>query len=118
MTSVDLIDYHKKEQYPSHKGAIAGLLIVFGGFIGFGVYALLNLYQMYQSEITTFLTIISPILADNIWLLGAALGGIILLCVVLALGASMAARRLGGTLIYIGAFFMNLMTWGIVVFLL
>ncbi|TFG30875.1 hypothetical protein EU528_07625 [Candidatus Thorarchaeota archaeon] len=118
MTSVDLIDYHKKNKYPSHKGAIAGLLIVFGGFIGFGVYALLNLYQMHLTEITAFLAIISPILADNIWLLGAALGGIVLLCIGLGLGASMAARRLGGTLIYIGAVFMNLMTWGIVIVLL
>jgi len=118
LTSVDLIDYHKKENYPSHKGAIAGLLIVFGGFIGLGVYALLNLYQMHLAEITAILTIISPILADNIWLLGVALGGIVLLCVGLGLGASMAARRLGGTLIYIGALFMNIMTWGILVVLL
>ena len=118
MTSVDLIDYHKKEQYPSHKGAIAGLLVVFGGFIGFGVYALMQLYGMYEAQITAFLAIISPVLADNIWLLGAALAVIVVLCVALALGASMAARRLGGTLIYIGAFLMNLMTWGLVVFLL
>jgi hypothetical protein len=33
----------------------------------------------------------------------------------MGLGASVAAKRLGGTLIYIGAGFMNLMTWGIVI---
>ncbi|TFH08487.1 MAG: hypothetical protein E4H14_06335, partial [Candidatus Thorarchaeota archaeon] len=118
MTSVDLIDYHKKEKYPSHKGAIAGLLIVFGAFIGLGVYSLMQLFGVYETEILAFLAIISPVLADNTWLLGAALGGIVLLCVGLALGAAMAARRLGGTLIYIGAIFMNLMTWGIVIVLL
>jgi len=118
LTSVDLIDYHKKEEYPSHKGAITGLMIVFGAFIGLGVYAALNLYQMYQTEITSILTLISPILSDNLWLIGAILVGIFVLCVIFALGASMAARRLGGTLIYIGALFMNLMTWGIVIFLL
>lgn len=118
MTSVDLIDYHKKKEYPSHKGAIAGLLIVFGGFIGLGLYAISSLFQMYLPEITAILNIISPLLIDNLWLIGAALGGLILLCIIFALLASMAARRYGGTLIYIGAFFMNLMSWGIVLVLL
>ena len=75
MTSVDLIDYHKKEKFPSHKGAIAGLLVVFGGFIGLGMYSLWNLWLMYETEVTAFLTLISPYLADNIWLIGAALLG-------------------------------------------
>ncbi|MGY5871343.1 MAG: DUF6159 family protein [Candidatus Thorarchaeota archaeon] len=118
MTSVDLIDYHEKKQYPSHKGAIAGILIVFGAFIGLGVYSLWNLWLAYEVQIMAILTGISPMLADNLWLIGAALAGIVLLSIGMALGASMAARRLGGTLIYIGAFLMNLMTWGIVLFLL
>jgi len=118
LTSVDLIDYHKKEKYPSHKGAIAGLVVVFGAFISLGIYSMLNLYQLYETEVMGFIALISPYLADNLWLMLALLGGIIVLCVGLALGASMAARRLGGTLIYIGAFFMNLMTWGIVIVLL
>ncbi|MGY5860419.1 MAG: hypothetical protein RTU63_13695 [Candidatus Thorarchaeota archaeon] len=101
MSSVDLIDYHKNEEYPSHKGAIAGLLIVFGGFIGLGVYAVMQLYQMYLPEITAVLLLISPILADNLWLIVVALGGIFVLCMAFAIGASMAARRFGGTLIYI-----------------
>ena len=118
MTSVDLIDYHKKEQYPSHKGAIAGLLVVFGAFIGLGLYSLWNLWLVYEVQVMGFITGISPMLADNLWMVGAGLVAIVLLSVGFALGASMAARRLGATLIYIGAFFMNLMTWGIVIFLL
>ncbi|MCK5390774.1 MAG: hypothetical protein KAJ36_09795, partial [Candidatus Thorarchaeota archaeon] len=118
MTSVDLIDYHKKEQYPSHKGAIAGLLVVFGAFIGLGLYSLWNLWQVNEVQIMGFITGISPMLADNLWLVGAGLVALVLLSVGFALGASMAARRLGATLIYIGALFMNLMTWGIVLFLL
>ncbi len=118
MTSVDLIDYHKKEQYPSHKGAIAGLFVVFGAFIGLGLYSLWNLWQVYEVQIMGFITGISPMLADNLWMIGAGLAAIVLLSVGFALGASMAARRLGATLIYIGALFMNLMTWGIVVYLL
>ncbi|MHA1614220.1 MAG: hypothetical protein ACTSYJ_05200, partial [Candidatus Thorarchaeota archaeon] len=100
MTSVDLIDYHKKEQYPSHKGAIAGLFVVFGAFIGLGLYALWNLWQVNEVQIMGFITSISPMLADNLWMLGAGLAVIVLLSVGFALGASMAARRLGATLIY------------------
>ncbi|MFW9961771.1 MAG: DUF6159 family protein [Candidatus Thorarchaeota archaeon] len=118
MTSVDLIDYKEREKYPSHKGAIAGLLVVFGAFIGFGVYSLWNLWQIYQPEITVIITTLSPFLADNLWLLVVGLGAIVLLSILMALGASLAARRLGGTLIYIGAGLMNLLSWGIVIFLL
>ncbi len=118
MTSIDLIDYHKKEQYPSHKGAIAGLFVVFGAFIGLGLYSLWNLWQVYEVQIMGFITGISPMLADNLWMIGAGLAAIVLLSIGFALGASMAARKLGATLIYIGALFMNLMTWGIVVYLL
>ncbi|TFG34173.1 hypothetical protein EU527_04805 [Candidatus Thorarchaeota archaeon] len=117
LTSVDLIDYQKKKKYPSHKGAIAGLLIVFGAFIGLGGYALWNLWIQYQPEITAIITLLSPTLADNLWLLVAGLAAIIGLSVLLALGASVAARRLGGALIYIGAGLMNLLTWGLVIFL-
>lgn len=117
MTSVDLIDYKQKQKYPSHKGAIAGLLIVFGGFIGLGSYALWDLWNQYLPQIAPILDSIYPTLADNLWLILVALGGIILLCILLALGAAAAARRLGGTLIYAGAFLMNLLSWGIVIIL-
>ncbi len=117
MTSVDLIDYQEDKKYPSHKGAIAGLLIVFGAFIGLGMYALWNLWLAYETDITTIIQSISPYLADNLWLLAVGLGAIVVLSIGLALGASKAARRLGGTLIYIGAGVMNLLTWGLVIFL-
>jgi len=73
LTSVDLIDYHKREQYPSHKGAIAGLLLVFGAFIGLGLYSLWNLWLVNEVQIMGFITSISPMLADNLWMLGAGL---------------------------------------------
>jgi hypothetical protein len=117
MTSVDLIDYKKREKYPSHKGAIAGLLVVFGAFIGLGIYSLMKLWQAYETQITTAISVLSPLLADNLWLLGIGLAAIVLLSIMVALGASMAARRLGGTLIYIGAGLMNFLSWGIVLFL-
>lgn len=116
MTSVDLIDYHEKNQYPSHKRAIAGLFIVFGGFIALGLYSLYNLWQAY--DITGIIASIWPDLANNLWWIGAALGGIIIMCIGVALGASILAKRLGGTLIYIGAGLMNIMTWGIPILLL
>ncbi|MFW9959092.1 MAG: DUF6159 family protein [Candidatus Odinarchaeota archaeon] len=117
MTSVDLIDYKEREKYPSHKGAIAGLLVVFGAFIGLGVYSLWNLWQVYETEIITALAALSPLLADNLWLLAVGLGALVLLSLLMGLGASMAARRFGGTLIYIGAGIMNLLTWGLVLWL-
>jgi len=116
LTSVDLIDYQEKKKYPSHKGTIAGLLIVFGGFIALGLYSLYNLWQAY--DITSIIASIWPFLADNLWVIGAALGGIILMCIGVALGASILAKRLGGTLIYIGAGLLNIMMWGIPIFLL
>ncbi|MBY8998008.1 MAG: hypothetical protein KGD60_09760 [Candidatus Thorarchaeota archaeon] len=116
MTSTDLYYYHEKEKFPSHKGAIAGLLVVFGAFIGLGVYSLWNLWE--NLGLSAFITNLVPFLAGNMWLIGAALGAIIVLSVVLGLGASYAARRLGGTLIYIGAVIMNLLTWGMVLILL
>jgi len=116
LASTDLYEYHKKEKFPSHKGAIAGLIVVFGGFIGLGVYSVWNLWTVYN--IGSIITSLVPFLAGQMWLIGAALGAIILMSVLMGLGASYAARRLGGTLIYIGAFFMNLLTWGMVIVLL
>ncbi|MFW9982992.1 MAG: DUF6159 family protein [Candidatus Thorarchaeota archaeon] len=118
MTSSDLYEYHEKQEYPSHKGAIAGLLIVFGAFIVLGIYSLMELWSAYQVEITALIQVVSPFLADNLWLLGAGLGALLVLSVIMALGAAVAAKRLGGTLIYIGAFIMNLLTWAVPIFLI
>jgi hypothetical protein len=114
----DLYEYHEKQEYPSHKGAIAGLLIVFGAFIVLGIYSLMQLWSIYETEIVSLITIVSPLLANNLWLLGAGLGALLVLSVIMAFGASAAAKRLGGTLIYIGAFFMNLLTWAVPLFLI
>lgn len=116
MTSTDLYEYHQKEKFPSHKGAIAGLLVVFGAFIALGVYSLWQLWFVY--DIGDLIASLVPFLAGNMWLIGVALGAIILLSVALGIGASHAARRLGGTLIYIGAVIMNLLTWGMILVLL
>ncbi|MFW9794299.1 MAG: DUF6159 family protein [Candidatus Thorarchaeota archaeon] len=118
MARSDLYEYHEKQEYPSHKGAIAGLLIVFGAFIVLGIYSLMQLWAAYETEITSLIQVASPFLADNLWLLGAGLGGLLFLSVIMALGASTAAKRLGGTLIYIGAFFMNLLAWAVPIFLI
>ena len=114
----DLYEYHEKQNYPSRKGPIAGLLIVFGAFIVLGVYSLMELWSIYELEITGLIQTVSPYLADNLWLLGAGLGALLVLSVIMAFGASVAAKRLGGTLIYIGAFFMNVLTWAVPIFLI
>ncbi|MFW9768709.1 MAG: hypothetical protein ACFFEM_07780, partial [Candidatus Thorarchaeota archaeon] len=118
MARSDLYEYHEKQEYPSHKGAIAGLLVVFGAFIVLGIYSLMQLWSVYEPEIVSLITMVSPLLADNLWLLGAGLGALLVLSIIMALGASVAAKRLGGTLIYIGAFLMNLLTWAIPLFLI
>jgi hypothetical protein len=118
LARTDLYEYHEKQEYPSHKGAIAGLLIVFGAFIVLGIYSLMELWSVYEEDISDLLSMVSPVLADNLWILGAGLGALLVLSVIMALGASVAAKRLGGTLIYIGAFFMNLLTWAIPLFLI
>lgn len=117
MTSSDIYEYNEREQYPSHKGAIAGVLVVFGAFIGFGIYSLWNLWHLHETEIMNAISTLSPYLADNLWLLVVGFGVLILLSLGLGLFASVAARRLGGTLIYLGAVVMNFLTWGIVLFL-
>ncbi|MHA2199640.1 MAG: DUF6159 family protein, partial [Candidatus Thorarchaeota archaeon] len=78
-------------------------------------YALMNLWEMHSTDITNIIATISPLLANNLWLLGVSVLAIVFLSILMGLGASVAAKRLGGTLIYIGAGFMNLMTWGIVI---
>ncbi|NHI90169.1 MAG: hypothetical protein EAX87_11650 [Candidatus Thorarchaeota archaeon] len=113
LTQTDLYEYHEKQEYPSHKGAIAGLLVVFGAFVVVGVYSLMELWSMYESDITSLINMVSPLLADNLWMVGAALGVLLVLSIILALGASVAAKRLGGTLIYIGAIIMNALTWAV-----
>jgi hypothetical protein len=118
LTSSDIYEYHEEEHFPSHKKAIAGLFVVFGCFIGLGMYSLWNLWLVYGDQITDIISALSPYLANNLWLLAVGLGALVLLSLLMGLGASAAAKRLGGTLIYIGAGIMNLLTWGIILVLL
>ena len=109
----DIYNYHEKESYPSHKGAIAGLFIVFAAFITYGVYSLSNLWAQYGSAIILLIdgTGIPTFFLENLVYVIGFLGAIIIFTILVALGASVLANRLGGTLIYIGAIFMNIMAW-------
>ncbi|MHA2187282.1 MAG: DUF6159 family protein [Candidatus Thorarchaeota archaeon] len=113
MARVDLIDYHEREQYPSHSRAIAGIVIVFGGFLAIGAYSLMDLWSQYGTDIMNAIQGIGlpAFLTSNAFAVAGIVVGMILLSLLLAFGASLAARRLGGTLIYIGAVFMNIMSW-------
>jgi hypothetical protein len=113
LARVDLIDYHEREQYPSHSRAIAGIVIVFGGFLAIGAYSLMDLWSQYGTDIMNAIQGIGlpAFLTSNAFAVAGIVVGMILLSLLLAFGASLAARRLGGTLIYIGAVFMNIMSW-------
>ena len=116
-SSQDLVEYYDDKSYPSHTKAVVGLLIVFGAFIAAGVYSLWSLWNQYATEITTIIEAIAGAGATGYAGIAvtAVVGGILLLSVLVAFGASALARRLGGTLIYIGAGFMLAITWGIVI---
>jgi hypothetical protein len=113
LARVDLLDYHEREQYPSHSRAIAGIVIVFGGFLAIGAYSLMDLWTQYGTDIMNAIQGIGlpTFLTNNAFVVAAIVIGMVLLSLLLAFGASLAARRLGGTLIYIGAVFMNIMSW-------
>ena len=120
MTNVDLMEYFEKKKYPSHAKAIAAIVIVFGSFVTLGVYSLWQLWSVYGTEITNIIRSIGlpSILTANRYSVILVVGGLFLFSVLIAMGASALAKRLGGTLIYVGALFMNLMTWGMVILLL
>ncbi|MFQ5833279.1 MAG: DUF6159 family protein [Candidatus Thorarchaeota archaeon] len=124
MSRTDIINYHDEKQYPGHGMAVAGVVIVLGAFLAAGVFSLWNLWNQYGTQVMAFindiLSVISLVISptDAAIAIGAILAGLILLSVFVAWGASVLAKRLGGTLIYIGAFFMNLMTWAIPVIML
>ncbi|MFW9919678.1 MAG: DUF6159 family protein [Candidatus Thorarchaeota archaeon] len=107
----DLLTYHTKENYPSHKGAIAGLLVVFGAFIAAGVYSLMYLWEKFDISAIIASLGIDTFFLDNMIYIAGFFGAIILFTILVGIGASALANRLGGTLIYIGAIFMNVMTW-------
>ncbi|MBD3405357.1 MAG: hypothetical protein GF411_04360 [Candidatus Lokiarchaeota archaeon] len=120
MPPKDLIEYHKKGSYPSHKGKVFGLLIVFGLFFAYGAYSLWMLWQEYGTQVMNFLQTsgLPDLLTQSIWYIIGAAAGLIVLSAIMAIAAAAAARRLGGTLIYIGAAFMLIITWSIPVMLI
>ncbi len=113
MAKSDIYEYHKKESYPSTTKPVIGLLFVFGSFIAFGVYSLWQLWNQYGAQILQALDDIGlpNILTDNALTIVGLLGSLVILSLLLSFGASSLAKKLGGTLIYIGAFFMNVMAW-------
>ncbi len=109
----DLLNYHEQNEYPSHTGAIMGLVIVFGAFIALGVYSLSYLWDLYGAAIIAALDALAipTFFLENILYIVGFFIGIIIFTYLIAMGASVLAKRLGGTLIYIGAIFMNVIAW-------
>jgi hypothetical protein len=112
------MNYHEKQDYPGHTGAVAGLIIVFGAFIALGVYSISYLWDLYGAAIIALLAAaaIPTFFLDNILYIVGFLLAIVIFTYIVAMVASVLANRLGGTLIYIGAVFMNLIAWSVVVF--
>jgi hypothetical protein len=115
----DVIEYHDNQNYPGHGKAVLGVVIVLGVFFAAGIYSLMGLWASYGTQVMNFindiLSVVSLVVSptDAAIAIAAIVFGIILLSLFVAYGASFLAKRLGGTLIYIGAFFMNLMTLAI-----
>ncbi len=107
----DLLTYHTKQNYPSHKGAIAGLLVVFGAFIAAGIYSVMYLWEKFDISAIIASLGIDTFFLDNMIYIAGFFAVIIIFTILVGIGASALANRLGGTLIYIGAIFMNIMTW-------
>ncbi|MHA1924720.1 MAG: DUF6159 family protein [Candidatus Thorarchaeota archaeon] len=119
MARSDVIEYHDNQNYPGHGKAVLGVVIVLGVFFAAGIYSLMGLWASYGTQVMNFindiLSVVSLVVSptDAAIAIAAIVFGIILLSLFVAYGASFLAKRLGGTLIYIGAFFMNLMTLAI-----
>ncbi len=120
MPPADLYQYHKSGKYPGHGKAILALLLVFALYFGTGIYALMKLWEQYGAAIMAFIQSIGipQISSSTVITLSVIVGGYIFFSLVLALGAAALAKKLGGTLIIIGAFMMLIITWAPVVLLL
>ena len=107
------MNYHEENSYPSHTGAIVGLFVVFAAFFAAGIYSVMNLWSQYGPLIITLIESagIPTFFLENLVYIVGFLAAIIIFTVLVAIGASVLANRLGGTLIYIGAIFMNIMSW-------
>ncbi len=116
MARSDLIHYFDKGKYPEHTKATAGLIVVFGTFCGLGVYSLWSLWAEYGTEIMNAIESIGlpEVLTSNLWLIAGLLAVLLVLSLAMAIGAAKVAKSLGGTLIYIGAILINIVTWSVV----
>lgn len=94
----DLMTYHTKENYPSHKGAIAGLLVVFGVFFAAGAYSLMSLWNTHGPQIIQLIhdVGIDTFFLENIVYVAGFFLAIIIFTVLVGIGASVLANRLGG----------------------
>ncbi|MDF1540741.1 MAG: hypothetical protein P1Q69_17730 [Candidatus Thorarchaeota archaeon] len=92
----DMINYHDKQNYPGHTGAIAGIIIVFGAFIALGVYSLSYLMNLYGAAIIAALQALAipTFFLDNILYIVGFFLAIIIMTYVVAMGASYLANRL------------------------
>ncbi|NWF95940.1 MAG: hypothetical protein HXY34_07325 [Candidatus Thorarchaeota archaeon] len=96
------------------------MLVVFGTFIAVGVYALMDLWSHWGGIILSWLQSfgLPQWLTTNMLGIGIVVGGLLVFSLLMAIGAAYVAKRMGGTLIYLGAAFMNVMTWLVVLLFL
>ncbi len=120
MPPADLYDFHRKGKYPSHTTAVIGILFVFGVYLAMGAYALLNLWSQYGAFIMSLINSIGipEILNSNLLTISVLIGSFIFFSMVLALIAAALAKKLGGTLILIGAIVMNIVTLAPIIMIL
>ncbi|MCF2136361.1 MAG: DUF6159 family protein [Candidatus Thorarchaeota archaeon] len=120
MPPADLYDYHRKNKYPSHGTAVMGILVVFGIYIITGIYAILKLWSQYGTMIMSFIHSVGipEILNSNLITISVIIGAYLFFSILLAIAAASIAKRLGGTLILIGAAMTNILTWAPVFLLL
>jgi len=111
--NIDILEYHEDQNYPSHSRAVVAILFVIVVFIAAGIYSLMALWNQYGSDLMTFVQSLGlpDFISSNLLSIVGIIGAMIVLSMLLAIGASALARKLGGTLIYIGAIFMNVMSW-------
>lgn len=114
MSRVDIYSYHKKGKYPRNNAAVAAVLGIIAIFFIWGTYSIWSLWSMYGSQIMTLIQSLGlpSLMTQNATTILAIVGGIIILSLILAIGAAKLAKRLGATLIYIGAIGLNIITFG------
>ncbi len=105
MSSSDLYSLHKKGKYPARTGTAIAIAAVIGIFLAVGFYAYLKLWDIYSPHIVDYLNLLGVALTSSqlLPIIILAVVAIAVLSTLLILAAAALARKLGGTLIYIGA---------------